>query len=273
MTIGGDIGARSLDERLGVLLGERGDPSQAAVRRADLDKILQDAFTRYFGETEDAAEKPIGSFNSVGDLETGFHTWDLATTFKPPIGGGGPAMLMKRNETVGAWLAAWTGPGDRELSLFARGQSWNANQYGNWRELYHEGNIIGGCSFADDGKPLGAIFQLIENGGGVCLRFASGLQVCYQKDQTVFRTSNDTLQRTWFYASVFSTPPVAWPVIPALPRGVFTIATAIQTAIPSSEPAVDQCVMTLRRASGTNYAVGAQLTNVDFIAVGKWYGS
>ena len=120
-----------------------------------------------------------------------------------------------------------------------------------WRELYHQGNILGTVS-QTTGTPTGAIIQRGSNANGEYVRFADGTQICTHE-----LTTSATDGVLWTFPAVFS----------AAPNGTFCTAAANSARITTS-----------RAASGTGLTVDGWTTAAARVAVltsvcaiGTWF--
>lgn len=179
---------RGQDERLRGLLGLTKNKAEAAVTVGTLERRVLDILKRVEAQkaageavtTDDlAAGDRVTSFRDP-EMKSGFFTWALNTLWKPPAGTAGPALRMRRNANAAAWLAAatWGGRGNNEPRLWAMGSSNDPGDFGPWREMYHEGNIVGPVASNTDGIPQGAIIETGANANGRYVKFADGTMLC-----------------------------------------------------------------------------------------------
>lgn len=265
-------------ETLDGVRGLEGRPERA-VRLREFRSLLEKTL-REIAE-DDARNNPqesglIQSFHEP-DRATGFYQWGLrlGSLFPPPAGLGGGAAFLARNELgVGTWLAAIAdgGPNSHDPLLFIKSTSGQPNDYGVWREIFHERNINGPVSFGEDGIPLGAIAQKIENANGLAYRFAIGLQVCIRTNLSLAYLNSAVVQATWTFPAAFAAQPAISLILPA--------AGGSYTGIASTDVGSAYCGLGLsssdlgyRRAQGAaNFPAGAQITGVMGIAIGAWGG-
>lgn len=196
MATGPGIVDRSLFERLGVLLGDRGNKDMTAVRRGELTDLVVKVIERREKEMSEASAKfddpgdddapRIETFQPdrvTGNFDAGFYAWGGATSWRPPVGVGGGAVYVPRNDQTGMWLAAasWGGRGNNIPRAFLKNGSGTIDDFGAWREVYHEANVVGPVQIGPDGFPIGAVIESNVTDPGAAngryIRFADGTQI------------------------------------------------------------------------------------------------
>lgn len=283
MATGSGIVDRSLLERLGVLLGDRGPSSkdQVAVRRGELTSMVIEiiearekkqsesaAALASADDEDDTARIPTFHADPVnGVYPADFYSWGLSTFWKPPVGNGGGAAYLPRNSLTGLWLASasWGGRGNNLPRLFLKNGSGVSDDFGVWREVYHEANIVGPCQIGPENIPIGSVIE--SNVGeanppnGRYLRLADGTQICR------FGPTVSSLPIGTSYYGGFRCPYQTWtfPVPFAATPQVFPHCTDAFGATKGAVSLVDAQFAATAVTSQT-----AASRSFDLLAVGRW---
>lgn len=278
-------------ERLSTLAGTKGNPLDKAVTVRDLRgrvlKILED---RERAARQDGTPNGprVADFNAdLGrtPLSPGFYNWALGSSRNVPLeGAGGAALLMKRGEEVAAWLAAATSgfTGDNELALFAKVTSGKPSDWGRWREIYHEGNVVAGSGYdgraftdlkkAESAQPTGPQWAFQQNAAGTVFRSGSGLQLCYRTDMTLqFDGNVANVAGAWSFPKPFQNAPFVAAVMPSGGAN-FTGYAASDFATFGITPGLTEAAIILRRRDGApDLGTGDKVENVACFAIGAWW--
>lgn len=89
-----------------------------------------------------------------------------------PTGGGGGVGILSSYFTERDWQLVSAISSNRVYTRTRISASWSA-----WREIYHQGSILGTVS-QSSGVPTGAIIERGSNANGAYVRFADGTQIC-----------------------------------------------------------------------------------------------
>ena len=131
-----------------------------------------------------------------------------------------------------------------------------------WRELYHQGNILGTVT-QSGGVPTGAIVERGSNANGSFVRFADGTQICTHIISGVTAPSATGSVFTSGAAGSFPwTFPAAFAVAPIVSASV-NHPTSWANALDSSSTSVE-----FRRFSSAAQTGGE---NVRLAAIGRWF--
>lgn len=263
---------RAIEERVGILLGERGDRKNAAVRVKDLPKLVAEIIEKMEREKAAAAPPDEAEFGTVdfhdSSADAGFNAWGTATRWRPPNGRAGPAVLMKRRSGAGVWIAAEAsgGRGNNEPKFWLKGSSGQAGDFGPWREVYHQSSIVGAVSMDAGGIPDGAIIE--TNAGaasapnGRYVRFADGHQIC--RFSLTFSAAIATAHFGGFRSAVQSwTFPMPFDITPLVVAQVGD-ASAFGAGVDAVSPTTAEVYSTAITSQGSADRV------LNLIAIGRW---
>lgn len=272
-----DNRSRYDEEELAVLAGRTKNRGRSAVRHDELDAaisaavakavsgLLQDEDTLTRLETFRYADRPPAP---------GAHSWKIGDTQWPPTGGGGGALWIPRNAAgAGSWLAmvAAGGTGDTNPRAFLSTTSSAPNDWGRWREIYHQGSILGPVRF-DAGEPSGGLIYTAGDANGWVQMFASGLMIAEEKLPPLTFATADTLRQLWTFRVPFIAPPGVYPLIPAVngashvdvdPVGIGHAFVNVDTGL--------SAFVALRRSYGAPAFVStSSVAGVRALAIGAW---
>lgn len=134
-------------------------------------------------------------------------------------------------------------------------------------QAFRRGNIIGTVS-QSAGVPTGAVIERGSNANGEYVRFADGTQMCTQVVDSLPRAAATGFFRTIAFAATFVVPPtVSLTLGPAVDYD-----NAYMGPIRVSAVSNTQCSITALRGFGApDVPVGATLTSVHVIAMGRWF--
>lgn len=267
------------EETLAVLAGETRDKDKAAVRRFEIKKIVADAVMEAANAVSRTADKisRIASFRYGNPPpEAGFHSWRAEDTrWIPPGGIGGGAVWVPRNSAgAGTWLAMTAGGGEGQNTprAFLSTTSSNPQDWGLWREVYHQGSVLGGVSFGENGEPDGALFQTIGDATGYATLFASGLMIQVEDLEPLVFSTPDVVNRTWSFRRPFIAPPRVFSMIPAVNGGSHVdvdpvgIGHAFVNVLNETQARVG-----LRRSWGApNFIASSSVSGMSAMAIGAW---
>ena len=269
----GSAGNRAVEERLGVLLGERGKKSDAAVRHGQLGDLVADILNQI--ERDKAKVAPPDDAETQGtldfhdpSLEAGAYGWGSATRWRPPGGRAGPALLMRRRSGSGFWLAAEAsgGRGRNEPRAWFKGSSGAAEDFGNWREVYHQASILGTVGITTGGIPSGAVIETnaldASAPNGRYVRFADGHQICRLSVafnaaiSTAFMGGFRSAVQTWTFAKPFQIQPL----VIAAASGLTAFGAVVETVDVTTAGAAVTAV--------TSQSAADRVLNLT--AIGRW---
>lgn len=265
-------------EKLAVLAGERKNAlGDRAVRLREIKAAVLKMIEEYEeGREEDRFPngKRIAAFKD-GALEAGFYNWRAGQSMDPPPEGySGGALLMKRRDGNGTWLAADNtgGRGQGQNRLYMRSTSGAPEDWSKgWSEIFHQENVLGAVVRDALGVPRGSLFELVENTNGIALAFAAGFQICLATGRTVaYAGSAISLTTLWTFPRPFVGTPVAFAIAPIVGAGIYTgIAPADLGAAISGPIATETSIGFRKSAGAADFESGDQVTNCQFLAVGK----
>lgn len=275
----GQAGSRNRrdEETLAVLAGQTKDKRRSAVRHDEIGTLIDAAVAK-------AVASISRSEGSLSRIETfrypskppapGAHSWKMGDTEWPPAGGGGGALWIPRNSAgAGSWLAmtAAGGSGDTNPRAFISTTSSDPSNWGRWREIYHQGSILGPVGF-EAGEPNGGLIHAIGDANGWVQMFASGLMIAEERLQPLTFNTADVLRREWTFRVPFIAPPGVYPSIPAVSGGshVDVDPVGIGHAF-VSVPDGDSAMVALRRSYGAPAFVStSSVAGMRAVAVGAW---
>lgn len=263
-------------EKVAVLAGDRKTAlSSRAVRLGELRDRVREIIAGYETRREEEQfpnGKRLGAFKDAS-LDAGFYNWRTGQTNDPPPQGyAGSALLMKRKDGSGTWIASDnTGAaGQGTNRLFTRSTSgapndWNAA----WSEIFLRDNILGSVIAGSDGTPTGSLFEVVQNDNGTALVFAAGFQLCYATGQTVAFGTAASLTTTWTFPREFSGGPVAFIIAPIVGFGTYTGITPSDLGPALSGPGLASTLIGFRKAFGAaDFAAGDSVTMCQLLAFG-----
>lgn len=261
--IGSDTANVPDNARLNVRLGTTGNLGNAATKTITASKI---------DRTSDRLLKVgvygIGSSiesENIRDLDsTGFLSGNAGNPLSgTPDSGFGNAIKLGHPTQPSEYYAAIYRAHNEE-KWYVTGSYGQGPQ--PWRELFHQGNVLGLTSFAPGGTPSGAIIERGSNANGQYIKLADGTLICWHVQSTsssinvpmgsIYRTDNNT----WTYPSQFSS--------------AHTVSFFV-----NESAGVGRCWGGLGTAgvtaSNTSFtlfcAVPASPATASLIAVGRWY--
>lgn len=277
------IKERLLREKIRVLLGETGAQGDHAVRRSELTTLVADiagkVLESLLGEGEELAAAAVGEYVDDfhnGERPSGFYTWNTKSLSRPLSARGGPAIYLQRNSGVGAWLAAssdLSSERDKAKLFLKNSQGGGGNNFNPlWREMFHQGNLLGAVALLSDGSTTGAVWEVIENASGTAIRCANGYQIAYSTDLTLEQVTSATLEETWTYPATFSENPI---LLPMLPHGIGSFTDVDRGTIGhwevGNQIALYSGLIRIRAVPGSAaWAATAEVRDVAAVAIGKW---
>ena len=187
-----------------------------------------------------------------------------------PGGNGWSLLHLPRNLTRQFQLAGRSGLFSSEPSrMLAIRQSEDAAEgiWFPWRQVYHEGNIVGDVS-EDAGIPTGAVIERGSNSNGEYVRFADGTQICWQEIVVPYHGSAELRAADVPFPAVFSS-------VPAIKHEIFDQSmtpayTQIGTTPVGTKSNSSAEVRVFRQNGQTNFESGDTIS-VYRMTTGRWF--
>lgn len=272
-----DNRSRYDEEELAVLAGRTKNRGRSAVRHDELDAAISAAVSK-------AVSGLLKDEDTLSRLETfryadqppaaGAYSWKIGDTQWPPTGGGGGALWIPRNAAgAGSWLAmvAAGGTGDTVPRAFLSTTSSSPQDWGRWREVYHQGSVLGRVSFAG-GEPTGALIYTEADENGWVQMFASGLMIAEESLPPLVYATGDVLRRLWTFRVPFIAPPGVYPSIPAVNGAshVDVDPVSIGHAFANVDTGLSAFVALRRSYGAPAFVPSSSVAGVRALAVGAW---
>ena len=155
------------------------------------------------GVGADGQQTPVSDLNSI--VATGFYRADSSASNRPSGMGDGVVLHSAVTATISTQVCQ-----SRSSSapmVFTRIN--NSGTWTPWREIYHQGSILGTVS-QSGGIPTGAIIERGSNANGEYVRFANGTQICTRiETRSADGSTADSGYRSWTFPAAFATASVA----------------------------------------------------------------
>ena len=152
------------------------------------------------------------------------------------------------------------------LTMAYRTYNASTSTWNPWRQIFHQGNILGTVS-QSDGIPTGAVIERGSNANGEYVKFADGTLICTGSTPTTIQVTDAGSgtyryrydQRSSDFAAIFASVPKVAVIFRK--GGVAGIEGGVNTTTTSNTG----------RIRGVSESVNMTDAYYEFIAIGRWY--
>lgn len=219
-----------------------------------------------FGLGGGAPQSPTGDLNGI--TASGLYAFETSTLNRPPATNG-TVVHIARTSTIHTQLAI-SRASDTLGRMYVRaidGNAWSA-----WREVYHQGSILGAVS-QSGGVPAGAVIERGSNANGEYVRFADGTQICTSVFDVTFGQTY-ALIKEWTFPAAFVTGGSGNLVFSFAQNQAESSTTPSPNSLVGYDigtPTTSNVQVRLRRVSGGSDFVAGDAAKTTAIVMGRWF--